>query len=75
MSTAKRTAFGALGWAVWKAGSKLGWPYAMKKLRDREGTREREAAAAERSAAADERTAAAAERAAEAAERGGGSGR
>jgi hypothetical protein len=71
MSKAKRTAFGALGWAVWKTGSKLGWPYAVKKLRNRDKARDREVAASERSAAADERTAAATERAAEAAERGG----
>jgi hypothetical protein len=68
MGKGKRTAFSALGWAVWKTGSKVGWPYAVKKLRDHKHTRDRQTAAAERSAAADERTAAAAERAAEAAE-------
>lgn len=31
---AKRNAFAALGWTVWKVGSAVGIPYAKKKVRD-----------------------------------------
>ncbi|HEY8200191.1 MAG TPA: hypothetical protein VII47_02455 [Actinomycetota bacterium] len=67
---AKRNAFAALGWGVWKVGSKLGWKYAKRKLREPQSQRERTADAAERTADAAERGADAAERGADAAERG-----
>jgi hypothetical protein len=66
---AKRNAFAALGWGVWKVGSKFGWKYAKRKLGERQSQRKRTTDAAERTADAAERGADAAERAADAAER------
>lgn len=69
MGKVKHGAFAAFGWAMWNAGSKLGWRYAKQKVQQRQSSREREADAAERQADAAERTAKAAERTAEAADK------
>ena len=63
MGKIKRGAFAALGGAVWKAGSRLGWRYAKQKLNGRHDQGERMAKASERTAAAAERTATATEKA------------
>lgn len=34
MGKVKSGAFTALGWTVWKVGSKLGWQYAKNKLKE-----------------------------------------